>query len=191
MADGASRNSRHQVCPSSNGLAQRTSSPIVVDVRPAIVTWTVTEPLMFMPLAKGERNIALSSALAGRTFVEDVMPDKYVDAYVVPVSKSKVGEYKTFSKNISDFVKKHGAIEYVDCIADDVKPGKQTSFPQAVQLADDEIVMLSWVVYKSREDRDRVMKAMMEEPSFKDMGRTMPVDGKRMFMGGFKVLQAF
>jgi len=119
------------------------------------------------------------------------MPDKYVDAYVVPVSKSKVGEYKTFSKNISDFVKKHGALEYVDCIADDVKPGKQTSFPQAVQLADDEIVMLSWVVYKSREDRDRVMKAMMEEQSFKDMGRTMPVDGKRMFMGGFKVLQAF
>ena len=119
------------------------------------------------------------------------MPDKYVDAYVMPVPKSKVAEYKTFSKKIADFAKKHGALEYVDCLADDVKPGKQTSFPQAVQLGNDETVMLSWAVYKSREDRDRAMKAMMEEPSFKDMGKTMPVDGKRMFMGGFKVLQAF
>jgi uncharacterized protein YbaA (DUF1428 family) len=129
--------------------------------------------------------------LPGRVVVEDVMPDKYVDAYVMPVPKSKVDEYRTFSKKIGDFVKKHGALEYVDCIADDVKPGKQTSFPQAVQLGNDEIVMLSWATYRSREDRDRAMQAMMQEPSFKDMGKTMPVDGKRMFMGGFKVLQAF
>jgi uncharacterized protein YbaA (DUF1428 family) len=107
------------------------------------------------------------------------------------VPKSKVDEYKTFSKKIGDFVKKHAALEYVDCIADDVKPGKQTSFPQAVQLGNDEIVMLAWAVYRSREDRDQTMQAMREEPSFKDMGKTMPVDGKRMFMGGFKVLQAF
>jgi uncharacterized protein YbaA (DUF1428 family) len=119
------------------------------------------------------------------------MPDKYVDAYVMPVPKSKVDEYKTFSKKIGDFVKKHGALEYVDCIADDVKPGKQTSFPQAVQLGNDETVMLSWAVYKSREDRDQAIKAMMDDRSFKDMGKVMPVDGKRMFMGGFKVLQAF
>jgi uncharacterized protein YbaA (DUF1428 family) len=119
------------------------------------------------------------------------MPDTYVDAYVMPVPKSKVEAYKTFSKKIADFVKQHGALEYVDCIGDDVKPGKQTSFPQAVQLSDDETVMLSWVVYRSRDDRERAMKAMMEEPSFKEMGKTMPVDGKRMFMGGFKVLQAF
>ena len=72
------------------------------------------------------------------------MPDKYVDAYVMPVPKSKVDGYKTFSKKIGDFVKKHGALEYVDCIADDVKPGKQTSFPQAVQLGADETMMLSW-----------------------------------------------
>jgi uncharacterized protein YbaA (DUF1428 family) len=129
-------------------------------------------------------------ALAGHVFMEDVMPDKYVDAYVMPVPKSKVDGYKTFSKKIGDFVKKHGALEYVDCVADDVKTGKQTSFPQAVQLGNDETVMLSWAVYRSREDRDRATKAMMEDPSFKDMGKTMPVDGKRMFMGGFKVLQA-
>jgi uncharacterized protein YbaA (DUF1428 family) len=137
------------------------------------------------------RNIVNARAFAGQAVEEDVMPDKYVDAYVMPVPKSKVDEYRTFSKKIGDFVKKHGALEYVDCIADDVKPGKQTSFPQAVQLGNDEIVMLSWATYRSREDRDRAMKAMMEEPSFKDMGKTMPVDGKRMFMGGFKVLQAF
>ena len=62
--------------------------------------------------------------------------------------KSKVDGYKNFSKKIGDFVKKHGALEYVDCIADDVKPGKQTSFPQAVQLGNDETVMLSWAVYE-------------------------------------------
>ena len=63
------------------------------------------------------------------------MPDKYVDAYVMPVPKSKVDGYKTFSKKIGDFVKKHGALEYVDCIADDVKPGKQTSFPKPYSWA--------------------------------------------------------
>lgn len=119
------------------------------------------------------------------------MSDKYVDAYVMPVPKSKVDGYKAFSKKIGTFVKKHGALEYMDCIADDVKPGKQTSFPQAVQLGNDETVMLSWAVYKSREDRDKAMQAMRDDPAFKDMGKTMPIDGKRMFMGGFKVLQAF
>jgi uncharacterized protein YbaA (DUF1428 family) len=129
--------------------------------------------------------------LPGRVLMEDVMSDKYVDAYVMPVPKSKVDGYKAFSKKIGTFVKKHGALEYMDCIADDVKPGKQTSFPQAVQLGNDETVMLSWAVYKSREDRDKAMKAMRDDPAFKDMGKTMPIDGKRMFMGGFKVLQAF
>jgi uncharacterized protein YbaA (DUF1428 family) len=137
------------------------------------------------------RNIANAPALPAQATMEVFMQDKYVDAYVIPVPKSKVEEYGTFSKKIGDFVRKHGALEYVDCIADDVKPGKQTSFPQAVQLGNDEIVMLSWATYKSRADRDRAIKAMMEEPSFKDMGKTMPVDGKRMFMGGFKVVQAF
>jgi uncharacterized protein YbaA (DUF1428 family) len=124
--------------------------------------------------------------------MEDVMDklSQYVDAYVIPVPKSKVESYKTFSKKIGDFVKKHGALEYVDCVADDVKPGKQTSFPQSVKLGDDETVMLSWAVYKSRDERDRAMQAMMADPAFKDMGKTMPADGKRMFMGGFKVLQA-
>jgi uncharacterized protein YbaA (DUF1428 family) len=129
--------------------------------------------------------------LPDRVLMEDVMSDKYVDAYVMPVPKSKVDGYKAFSKKIGTFVKKHGALEYMDCIADDVKPGKQTSFPQAVQLGNDETVMLSWAVYKSREDRDKAMQAMRDDPAFKDMGKTMPIDGKRMFMGGFKVLQAF
>ena len=69
------------------------------------------------------------------------MPDKYVDAYVMPVPKSKVDGYKAFSRKIGDFVKKNGALEYMDCIADDVKPGKLTSFPQAVQLGNDATVM--------------------------------------------------
>ena len=84
---------------------------------------------------------------------------------------------------------KHGALSYVNCIADDVKPGKETSFRQAVKLHDDEVVVTSWAVYRSREDRDRANKSIMEDPDFKELSRDMPVDGKRMFMGGFLVLR--
>ena len=79
---------------------------------------------------------------------------------------------------------------YVECIADDVKPGEVTSFPQAVKLQDDEIVVFSWIVYESREHRDRVMEAVMSDPRIKMDPTTMPFDGKRMFWGGFRVLLA-
>jgi uncharacterized protein YbaA (DUF1428 family) len=85
----------------------------------------------------------------------------------------------------------HGALEYIECIADGVKPGRLTSFPQAVKLEADEIVVFSWAVYESREHRDRVMAAVMSDPRMKDMKpQTMPFDTKRMFFGGFKVLLA-
>ena len=90
---------------------------------------------------------------------------------------------------MATLAEKHGALEYVNSIADDVKPGKVTSFPQAVKLADDEVVVISWAVYKSREDRDRANKAIMEDEDFKQLSTNLPVDGKRMFMGGFKVLR--
>ena len=83
--------------------------------------------------------------------------------------------------------KKHGALEYVNCVAGDVKPGKETSFPQAVKLNDDEVVVTSWAVYKSREDRDRANKAIMEDDAFKELGKNIPVDGKRMFTEASRV----
>jgi uncharacterized protein YbaA (DUF1428 family) len=87
----------------------------------------------------------------------------------------------------------HGALEYRECIAEDVKPGKVTSFPQAVQLKKNETVVFSWIVYKSRADRDRINKKVMADPRLASMmdPKKMPFDGMRMMWGGFDVLVAF
>jgi len=114
----------------------------------------------------------------------------YVDGFVVPVPKKSIDAYKELAGKAGQIWKEHGALEYVECIADDVKPGKVTSFPQSVNLKDDEIVVFSWIVYKSREDRDRVMAAVMSDPRLKMDPKTMPFDAQRMFFGGFKVLLA-
>jgi len=108
-----------------------------------------------------------------------------------PGAKKNIDAYKAFSEKAGQVWKDHGALEYVECIADDVKPGKVTSFPQAVKLEDDEVVVFSWVVYASREERDRIMPAVMSDERLKDMNpKSMPFDGTRMFFGGFKVLLA-
>jgi uncharacterized protein YbaA (DUF1428 family) len=117
--------------------------------------------------------------------------NKYVDSFVVPVPTKSIDAYKAFSEKAAKIWKEFGALEYVECIADDVKPGKVTSFPQAVKLEPDEVVVFSWIVYESREHRDRVNAAVMSDPRLKDMNpQTMPFDMKRMFFGGFKVLLA-
>ena len=92
---------------------------------------------------------------------------KYVDGFVVPVPKSNIEAYKQFSEMAGRVWKEHGALDYVECVADDVKPGKVTSFPQAVKLEDDEVVVFSWIVYESREQRDRVNAAVMSDPRLK------------------------
>jgi len=119
------------------------------------------------------------------------MQGKYVDGFVAPVPKKNVDAYKRFSEKAGQVWKEHGALAYVECISDDVKPGKVTSFPQAVKLDEDEVVAFSWIVYPSREDRDRILAAVMSDPRLKDMDpKSMPFDGMRMFFGGFKVLLA-
>jgi uncharacterized protein YbaA (DUF1428 family) len=115
--------------------------------------------------------------------------EKYVDSFVMPMPKAKVAAYQTFAEKMATLAKRHGALEYVNCIADDVKPGKETSYPQAVKLHDDEVVVQSWAVYASRADRDRANKAIMEDKDFKELSAHIPVDGKRMFTGGFRVLR--
>jgi uncharacterized protein YbaA (DUF1428 family) len=84
----------------------------------------------------------------------------------------------------------HGALEYIECVADDVKPGKRTSFPQSVKLKSDETVVFAYVVYKSRAHRDRVNAKVMKDPRLANMmdPKAMPFDAKRMFWGGFKAL---
>ena len=115
---------------------------------------------------------------------------RYVDGFVLPVPKKNLAKYRAQARKAGKVWMDHGALEYVECIADDVKPGKVTSFPQSVKLKKGETVWFSYAVYKSRADRDRVLKKVMADPRLKDMmdPKNMPFDGKRMFWGGFKVV---
>jgi len=112
----------------------------------------------------------------------------YVDGFVLPVPKARLAEYRRMAKVGAKVWRAHGALEYVECVADDVKPGKSTSFPQSVKLKPGEVVVFSYIVYKSRKARDACMAKVMKDPRLvKWMDpKTLPFDGKRMFWGGFK-----
>jgi uncharacterized protein YbaA (DUF1428 family) len=113
----------------------------------------------------------------------------YVDGFVVPVVKRKLALYRAIARKAGKIWKEHGALDYVECVADDVKKGKSTSFPQSVKLKPGEVVVFSWIVYKSRAHRDRVNKKVMTDRRMTSFDRkTLPFDGKRMFYGGFKTL---
>jgi uncharacterized protein YbaA (DUF1428 family) len=114
----------------------------------------------------------------------------YVDGFIVPVPKKKLGEYKRIARTAAKVWGDHGALEFRECVADDVKVGKRTSFPRSVKLKSNETVIFSWIVYKSRAHRDRVNAKVMKD---KRMAKLMqpanvPFDGKRMIFGGFKVI---
>ena len=113
---------------------------------------------------------------------------RYVDGFVVPVPTAKLDAYRALATKAGDVWKEYGALEYVECVADDVKPGKVTSFPQAVNLEADETVVFSYIVYASREERDRINALVMKDPRIDMSPADMPFDGKRMIFGGFNVL---
>jgi uncharacterized protein YbaA (DUF1428 family) len=115
---------------------------------------------------------------------------RYVDGFVVPVPKKNLQAYRKIAQKAGKVWMDHGALEYVECVADDVKPGKRTSFPQSVKLKPDEVVVFSYIVYKSRTQRDRINKKVMKDPRLAAMmnPKAMPFDAKRMFFGGFKTL---
>ena len=113
----------------------------------------------------------------------------YVDGFVVPVPKANLDAYRRMAETAGKVWREYGALDYVECVADDVKPGKLTSFPQSVQLEPDETVVFAWIVYESREHRDRVNELVMKDPRMTGMDpKSLPFDGKRMIWGGFKVL---
>jgi uncharacterized protein YbaA (DUF1428 family) len=116
----------------------------------------------------------------------------YVDGFVVPVPQAQLAAYKRLAQKAGKIWIEHGALEVHECVADDVKPGKRTSFPRAVKLKDDEVVVFSYIVFKSRKHRDSVNAKVMADPRLEAMisGKDMPFDGKRMFWGGFKTLVA-
>lgn len=111
----------------------------------------------------------------------------YVDGFVVPVPIKNLTAYRAMARKFGKIWIEYGALQYTECVADDVKPGKVTSFPQSVKLKPDETVVFSWIVYKSRKHRDSVNAKVMKDPRVAGMDpKSMPFDGKRMFWGGFK-----
>ena len=112
----------------------------------------------------------------------------YIDGFVLPVPKRKLAAYRKMARLAGKIWREYGALQYFECVADDVQPGKLTSFPQAVKLKKGETVFFSFIIYKSRKQRDTVNGKVMKDPRLaKYMDpKTMPFDGKRMFWGGFK-----
>lgn len=109
----------------------------------------------------------------------------YIDGFITPVPKKNLAKYRKSAKIMAKICKEMGALEYFEYVADDVKPGKHTSFPQSVKLKKDEVVFFSWIVYKNKAQRNAFMKKMMKDPRMQDPAM-MPFDGKRLIYGGFK-----
>ena len=114
----------------------------------------------------------------------------YIDGFVTPVPKDKIDAYRDMARQCGAVWREYGALSFRECIADDVKPGQWTSFPQAVKLEDNEVVVFSWIEYKSRAERDAINDKVMKDPRLAEFMKpeSMPFDGKRMIYGGFDTL---
>ncbi|MDN2567718.1 DUF1428 family protein [Aquibium sp. A9E412] len=110
----------------------------------------------------------------------------YVDGFVAPVPTGRREDYRAHAARAAEVFKAHGALACVETWGDDVPKGERTSFPMAVQLAEDETVVLGWIVWPSRAARDAGMAAAMADPRL--TGEEMPFDGKRMIFGGFETI---
>ena len=114
----------------------------------------------------------------------------YCDGFVLPVPAANLAAYRKMAQRAGKIWREHGALDYREWVADDVKSGKHTSFPQSVKLKDGEVVVFAYIVYKNKRDRDRINKLVMSDKRLGDMmdPKKLPFDGKRMFWGGFKKL---
>jgi len=114
----------------------------------------------------------------------------YVDGFVLAVPRDKLDAYKEMARVGGTVWREHGALSFVECVEDDVKPGTLTSFPQAVKLEEGEVCVFSWITYASRADRDAVTEKVMKDPRLTSMmdPENMPFDGKRMIYGGFQTI---
>lgn len=114
---------------------------------------------------------------------------QYVDGFILPVPKKSLAAYRTLARQAAKVWREYGALDYRECVAEDVKVGKWTSFPQSVKLKPGETVVFSWITYKSRKHRDKVNAKVMKDPRIANLDpKTMPFDGKRMIYGGFETL---
>ena len=113
----------------------------------------------------------------------------YVDGYVMPVPRKKVQAYRRIAQKAGKVWREHGALEFRECVGDDLKVKGLVPFPRLARVKPGETVFFSWVVYRSRAHRDRVNKKVMKDPRIASMSnQEMPFDMRRMAYGGFKVL---
>jgi uncharacterized protein YbaA (DUF1428 family) len=112
----------------------------------------------------------------------------YVDGFVIPLPKKKLAAYRRIAQKAGKIWREHGALDYVETVGDDLKP--KWGFPKLVKPRRGETIVFSWIVYKSKGDRDRVNAKAMKDPRMKPMmdPKAMPFDMKRMAMGGFEVI---
>jgi len=118
---------------------------------------------------------------------------KYVDGFVLPVAKKNIAEYRRLAKKAAKIWREYGALEYRECVGDDLNVKWALPFPRGIKIKPGETVVFSWIVYKSRAHRDRVNAKVMKDPRLAEMGdpKNMPFDCKRMMYGGFKTLVGY
>ena len=112
----------------------------------------------------------------------------YVDGFLVPVPKSKLDAYRSMARKAGKIWKEHGALEFRECVGDDLDVKMGRSFKDGAGLKRGETVMFSWIVYQSKADRDRVNARVMKDSRMDMDEKTMPFDVNRMWYGGFKVM---
>jgi uncharacterized protein YbaA (DUF1428 family) len=115
---------------------------------------------------------------------------KYVDGYVLPVPKKNLQAYRRMAQKAGKVWREHGALEYRECVGDDLSVKFGVPFPRMIKLKPGETVIFAWVVFKSRAHRDRVNAKVLKDPRITNScnPKSMPFDVKRMVYGGFKIL---
>lgn len=113
----------------------------------------------------------------------------YVDGFLLPVPRKNIDAYRRMARKAGKIWIEHGALEFRECAGDDLHPKGPMPFPRLVRAKPTETVFFSWIVFKSRRDRDRVNKKVMEDPRLQKMMEpgAMPFDHTRMAYGGFKI----
>lgn len=113
---------------------------------------------------------------------------RYVDGFLFAVPKDNVDAYRKLAQQAGEVWKEYGALEYVECIGDDIPEGKLTDFPMSVKAKSDEVVGFAWITYESREARDEINKQVMADPRMDVDADDMPIDMSRMVFGGFRAI---
>jgi uncharacterized protein YbaA (DUF1428 family) len=112
----------------------------------------------------------------------------YVDGFVLPVPKKNINAYRRMPQKAGKVWREHGALEFRECVGDDLNVKMGLPFPRDIKIKPGETVVFSWIVHKSRDHRDRVNAKVMKDPCIAQMPKTMPFDVKRMMCGGFKTI---